>query len=223
VKALIKKALVWGSSFLSLVLLSPIQARADNTNQMPHASFDKDQIIWGEMTNGIKAGVQIYNHKPPFWIFVYVQRAGNLLPVVFPGTNFVSDLYEEAPFYLGATNSFCGPVELRDAAAKELPLLKPDFSLPESYPDRLSWIYLWRLHAHHTIAPGYHMPNFLSVNESRYQLNSFYLTNYFKIEKTGDYQLTVWPKIYKRSENDKDVYQRIDIPSVTVTIHWEAN
>ena len=222
----------WSSrwtSILSLCLLHVILARADNTNQIFQDGYyvDKYNIIWGEAANGIKAGVKIhYNEYSPVWVTMHLHRSGETLPYSFPGTsNSVTNDMQLAPLYLDNTNSFCGPVELKDADGKVVPMIKPDVSLTESYPDRLSWMHLCLLNAPHTIAPGYRGPDFLTdgTDTKIYQVNGFFLTNYFKMGKTGEYKLTIWPKVYKQSEKDKDLYQRIDIPPVKATIKWTGN
>jgi hypothetical protein len=38
---------------------------------------------------------------------------------------------------------------------------------------------------------------------------------------TGEYTLTVFPKIYRRSHADQDVCQRIDLPPATVSFRVE--
>jgi hypothetical protein len=48
------------------------------------------------------------------------------------------------------------------------------------------------------------------------------LTNYFNIKKSGEYELTIWPKIYKRSAKDRDLCERIDVPPVTIPIKWDG-
>jgi hypothetical protein len=49
------------------------------------------------------------------------------------------------------------------------------------------------------------------------------LGEFFDIKQPGDYTLTVWPKIYKRSAQDKDLCERIDLPPVTATFKWPEN
>jgi len=42
--------------------------------------------------------------------------------------------------------------------------------------------------------------------------------NFFKLKVGEEYKLTIWPKIYKRSETNNDIFKRIDIPPVTIPI-----
>jgi len=53
--------------------------------------------------------------------------------------------------------------------------------------------------------------------ERRFQLSDFY-----DINEPGEYQLTVWPKIYERSSTNRDVCQRIDLPPLTTKFTLEG-
>ena len=121
-----------------------------------------------------------------------------------------------------ATNSFCGPVELRDAKGRSLPLLKPEVSQPDAYPARYSLSdedanFIHRHGAY--LGPGIFPEPVLAVHSSS-DLAKFNLEEYFDLKEPGEYLLTVWPKIYKRAAKGADVCERIDLPPVTVTIKW---
>lgn len=60
----------------------------------------------------------------------------------------------------------------------------------------------------------------LWFQESKANLGLFDLSHYFQLKKSGDFKLTVWPKIYKPSSKNQDRYERIDILPVTVVIKW---
>ena len=179
-----------------------------------------DSIVWGESTNGISAGVAVRDASQG--ISVYVRRQGDVLLVEkFVGNHSPTNYYQEAPLYLAATNLFCGPVELSNAAGKKIGMLKPSVSSPDSYPAYLSYRHLYeselRRHDFHFIIPGDRGRAFLSDTNEEF-LMSIEPNDYFKVEKPGKYQLTIWPKICKRSDQNIDSYKRIDIPPVKVTI-----
>ena len=120
--------------------------------------------------------------------------------------------------YFLATNSFCGFIELRDQSGDKITLLKPEMNLPESYPNSYNLKIANRLLMEKTSYIGADKPGCLSGTDP--EQCRFHLKDYFKIEKPGDYQLTVWPKIYKRSETNRDLCDRIDLPPVTIPIKW---
>lgn len=68
--------------------------------------------------------------------------------------------------------------------------------------------------------PGDLGPAFLSDFKGGHLQSVFYLNDYFEIKGPGEYKFTVSAKLYKQSETNSDVYQRIDIPPVTVPIQW---
>ena len=125
-----------------------------------------------------------------------------------------------SPIYLGTTNGFCGLIELDDVNGKSIQLTEPEVNNLNAYPDYLRWSIL-------DPKMGGVFLNNLRLNTEVYfnsnisQRGMFQLRDYFQIKQSGEYKLTVWPKIYKRSENpddDRDLYQRIDIPPISVRI-----
>ena len=71
--------------------------------------------------------------------------------------------------------------------------------------------------------PGKLPENFLTVDGARYILAEFYLNDFFEIKEGKEYQFTVWPKLYELSSTNSDVYQRLDIPPVTIPVHGSGN
>lgn len=136
------------------------------------------------------------------------------------GTNGVKTMttpLKDGRFFWG-TNSFCGFVELHDADGVKVRLLKPEINDPAAYPNSYRLRIVGRLETH-AIAP-YELPHALSGSDANF---TFYLKDYFKVKEPGEYQLTVWPKIYKRLGTNDDLCVRIDVPPVTIPIHWIDN
>ena len=121
------------------------------------------------------------------------------------------------------TNSFCGPIELKDAEGHNVPLLRPEINSLEAYPasTRVSEMGAF-LHGNggDVIYSGPPLP--IAIRWSPFPLCDFYLTDYFKVEKPGDYKLTVWPKIYQRIAPTNDICCRIDLSPITTTITWNG-
>ena len=116
--------------------------------------------------------------------------------------------------YFRATNSFCGPIELRDVTGGKIPLLKPEVNSQKAYPNTYNLMlvsYLLR----NMVGKGPPLPMVISGADAEL---SFHLSDYFKLEKRGEYQLTVWPKIYERALTNDNICSRIDVPPVTLTI-----
>jgi hypothetical protein len=225
---------------VALFFLNASVLQADNAvNQISLKTPSNISITWGEVTNGFSGGA-----RRAGMIFVYVQRQGvsaplnasNLFYPFFGGTNSLTDdsflQRLTGPFFLGATNSFCGPIELQDASGKKLLLLKPKVSSLESYPNNFSFTKLYEnwqqeLNGKPVLMeprmPGDCEPDFLCENSKPYQVCYFQLTDYFKVEKAGEYKLIIWPKIYEQSETNKDFYERIDIPPVNIPVQWNGN
>ncbi len=174
---------------------------------------------WGVATNGIVGGVHVWCGKQASPdVVVHIVRQGEPL------------ILNSSSLYWGATNSFCGPIELQDSEGKKAPLLNPIFSAPVAYPDSFSMSNLinqmpklnYILMA--PLVPGDHGSNFLGNADKPYQLISFNLKDYFKPRNPGEFRLTIWPKIYKRSDEsnaDHDLYQRVDLAPLTVKIQWD--
>ncbi len=120
--------------------------------------------------------------------------------------------------FFWATNSFCGFVELRDADGGKVRLLKPEINDSAAYPSSYRLRIVGRLETH--VVASYELPHALSGADANFIFN---IKDYFKIKEPGEYQLTVWPKIYKRLGTNDDLCVRMDIPQVTIPIHWAGN
>jgi|GEM_PF-3095796 len=176
------------------------------------------EIVWGMDTNGYAGGVLIEEGRSDVMVVIFVRQT------VTNNANTNNQIKNTIqPLYLGASNSFCGPIELLDASGQNLPMTKPEVSNSDEYPRLLSWNSLFlaetkRPKISHAIPGdiGLFGPQGKNGNA---QLGYFEVGNYYKIDKSGEYQLKVWPKLYKQSEKNEDEYQRVDLPSVTVKIH----
>lgn len=214
------RLLLAGVSVATLFAFSAQGLRANDANQPQVVTCTGTGNVWnirGAATNGISGEVRIVcEGQSRFLSVVFVMRQGSLLPL--QGTN--------SPVYKA---SFCGPIELQDADGNNIPLLKPDVSSPELYPDSFNLTnhikLMPKLEKGFILmlppAPQSYDPDFLREPNRYYSIATFNLNSYFKPEKAGEYKLTVWPKIYRQSETNNDIYQRIDVPPIAVIIEWE--
>lgn len=181
----------------------------------------------GGSTNGLYATAQF----TPFWpgggnvvrVFLHIRPPGTNIPAIspFPMTSNTNGLVSDpitSGLYFLATNSFCGFIKLRDASGQDVGLLRPEVNLPEAYPQSYN-LYSASRFLERKFGPAPSLPLCLCGTDS--ELVTFHLTKYFNIQDSGDYQLSVWPKIYKRSETNHDIVKRIDLPTVTIPIKWK--
>ena len=119
-------------------------------------------------------------------------------------------------------------MELRDAAGQKVKLLKPELELAGTYPDFLDWgVLRMRISGLNSNLEQIHAGQWQEFNRhGDIQLaegRPLALKDVFAVKEPGTYQLTLWPKIYKRSEkpdDNRDIFQRIDLPAVAMTIKW---
>jgi hypothetical protein len=144
--------------------------------------------------------------------------ATNAGPIVYK--DYVAETLDHVKhndwWYFKATNDFCGPVELRDSTGQKVKLLRPEVSSNEAYPssyklDGAQQRYMRRYRiaysAPHVTYPEWEQP----------ELARFKLFDYFEITNSGDYRLTVWPKVYVRTSTNTFDCKLIDVPPVTAT------
>jgi hypothetical protein len=216
---------------LLLALLTCVidETGAESTNTLAYTSGRRD-IVWGNATNGIRAGVEIFNdyrqHHGDVWspiqVDVFLMRSD--LPSRLASTN--------GPIFWGATNSFCGPIELREPDGQTMRPSQTNTILPECYPEILNMRSLddefrrkllrYKLIISFPAMPGSHGTAFLYDANRLYLLDEFYLNDYFHLGQNVQYRLTVLPKIYRQSPTNEDLYLRIDLPAVTVPIQWSS-
>jgi hypothetical protein len=168
------------------------------------------------------------NYKPTeITVFVADTDADYIFGGKNLGTNwmgtFVDNLQSNHWLYFEPTNSFCGPIELVSATGQKVTLVKLEVSSLEAYPASYSL----------NVERSRHLPNEptvslrplvfpLPLTAPTSKTAEFRLEDYFAIKEPGNYQLTVWPKIYKRASTNDDICERIDLPPVTVTIKWDG-
>jgi hypothetical protein len=160
------------------------------------------------------ANTNLARHEVPTWAFGETHWD----MTNWRGTIIRRMRYNEWLYYM-ATNFFCGPIELQSSSGRKLPALKPEVCAMEGYPVAYRFGTATNNVRQSDDYHGPPIPNGLGNFHPR--LASFPLGDYFEVKEPGEYTLTVWPKIYKRSASDADLCQRIDLPPVTVTIKWD--
>jgi hypothetical protein len=163
---------------------------------------------------------------PVVCVFVSNSNPGEIIALEDSGTNFLPTLIRKQEsewlYYMG-TNSFCGPIELRDTAGRILQTLDPGVSEMQSYPAHYNWteenLRMLRRRGGY-LGTGI-FPNAILGISSTSELVRLDLSKYFNIEQPGEYKFTVWPKIYKRVAKTNDLCLRIDVPPVTATVKIE--
>lgn len=196
-------ALAWSGS----LLITLARVHAEENGQAVGASTNG---IYGSATyspNSYGEGghlVSVYSHfTPPSTNIDYISQ-------------FELEKFHVAKYFV-ATNSFCGFLELKDSGGNKLPLLKPNVNSQAAYPSSYSLKQVF-INLNKGISMGPELPMAITGTDPR--ICNFHLHRYFQIEKLGDYQLTIWPKIYKRSVTNLDLVERIDLPPVTIPIKW---
>jgi hypothetical protein len=216
-------------------LLFPIVAHADTESdeQLELARQTVSQWTWGIPTNGVVGGIYVSSnlpdHKTEYRVYVHEQFnvSGDSLPPTFhsePNSNafpqgwFLKKFGDKslAGRYFEATNNFCGPVTLCDSNGIQAPLRRPELVSAAAYPSSFRPSELGMLDALHNRMAT---PLFGRLPA----LAGFKLEDLFEIKKPGDYVLTVWPKIYRRLKNDDDLCERIDVPPISLKIHWSPS
>jgi len=134
--------------------------------------------------------------------------------------------------YCMPTNSECGPMILKDSSGRAVPVRIPEINRLSAYPESYSLDEMSRLLPdvsmgvmHHWDAP-IKMDAFPFSNNTANN-NEFFcflvnLNHVFLVETSGNYELTIWPKIYHGSQTNPDLFERIDLPPVKFPIIWDA-
>lgn len=172
----------------------------------------------GTSTNGIHASAKyssnyIGDEGPIVSVFIHFASPSTNIEYV---SAFKPGKYGVAK-YFGTTNSFVGFVELKNTNGDKISMLKPWLNFPNAYPDSYS-LELARLNLNKGISMGPELPGVITGADP--EVGNFHLKRLFLIENPGEYQLTLWPKFYERSEVNHDLMERIDLPPVIVPIHW---
>ena len=129
--------------------------------------------------------------------------------------------------YFGTTNSFCGPLVLYDSTGKNVPLLKPEINRLSAYPDQYSLKCVsgrfWRDNTIKMDSIDVPKQYWMFGDEKGIVGPEYFnLWDYFKPEEVGNYELTVWPKAYRRSATNDDICDRIDFPPVKIPVKWNG-
>jgi len=215
---------------MALLAIGPAFAHADEKSDelLELAKKTASQWTWGASTNGVVGGIYVglpTGHETEYRIFVHEQfkvSVGSLPPTLYsePNSNafpqgwFLKQLGDTnmAGMYFKATNYFCGPVTLRYSDGIQVPL-RSDLVSVAAYPSsfrRLDLGYLDDFHAKTATRLFGRLP----------ELARFKLEDIFVMKEQGDYVLTVWPKIYRQLKNGDDLCERVDLPPISLKIHW---
>jgi hypothetical protein len=205
-----------------IALLSPRQVLADQTNLVSGTTANKSYVT-GQAEN------EWYVHNPIAVKLVY--------HLDFEGE---TNIERELVFHLGSTHDpasmwkyfmgtnygfrgdFTGPMELVDTNNQKLVLLKPEINDSNAYPASYN-IKTLKLNDHGYRPGDFEFPRALvPYSGTNVEMSAGNLTKFFKLEKPGKYQLTIWPKIYKRVAPGADICERLDLPSVIIPIKWEG-
>ena len=189
------------------------------------------QNSWTFVCGGTNAGIHVsvfdtINYGHELSVEIYFDPPSTNIEVDYnvimriaetPATNLVVRDITKDWIYFRATNLFCGPIELVDAAGQKIPLTTPDVNDPKSYPERYKLSdtqrsFMRRNHHGAFVGP---------ILNHRTWLCTFTVRDHFNIISAGEYRLTIWPKIYRRSAANTDVCERIDLPPVIVPIKWQ--
>jgi hypothetical protein len=196
------------------------QAQVTNTNRLLSTANG------GSTSNGIYGIVSLRLGEGPLHgqsveVLVTCTNKSEFYGEEMPDDKDILKTFEKAfsdrLLYFAPTNLFCGVIELRDSSGAALPLLKPEISMPEAYPPSFPLRNAKRSNPH----PSAQYPKPLAF--PRELLAHFQLADLFDIKQPGDYTLTVWPKIYKRSSTNSDLCVRFDLPPVSATFKWDGD
>ena len=210
-------------------LVSAAQVCGTSSNQIEQLSVKpSQQWNWGVATNGIVGGIlieQILKPHEEFKVKVYLHEAFDtnaVPPTFYSEPNGKAFHFFDFNEYYKATNGFCGVLELREDNGHELPILKPEIYSTQAYPVFFSKRQMWedQTQGRPAILISPRMPEPLIGRIP--QIASFNLKDYFNLNHTGEYLLTIWPKIYKQSATNDDLCERIDLPPVTATVKWDG-
>lgn len=209
---------------LSIVAIPLAGACGEQTVKSAAPTIDHTKVVSVEAeTNGIKARLTMawvhgFSELPRISATVTLKSeiATNASSLTTKRTN---DWYGPMFTYFVFERTL-GPMELQDAKGQKLRTLKPKVTAADAYPSSASLRALWVSQRHGDL--GRHkMPWVLT--RSTLDLPLFNLRDYYEIAKPGDYQLTIWPKIYKKSDTNGDLLQRIGLPPISMTFKFDEN
>lgn len=201
--------------------LTPI-LKAQSTNFSLQVPSSWASPMWGPESNGCSAGISVTWKGDHFEVLYLVRRPANAEE--FRVQRTVNEALM-GPHFLLPTNGCIGPVELEGPNGRRVQPNNPALMNSNDYPTTLSWNTLVQGSLNHNIrVPGQRGSLFGAGDlKPEEEIALFDLAKYFTLDNPGDYKLTLWPKLYKKVQRDKDLFQRIDIPPVTFNFHWDGS
>jgi len=208
-------------AILALPFVGGCEQRAVDS---PPAQLGREITQWvdGAETNGFYARVSL--HWPhgvaelPL-ISVIVLGTSNGLAANPSLPNRPHDWFEPGFTYYVSSGGLPGPMELKDAAAHPLPAVKESMVSAGRFPAGVRFSDLYRQQQMKKGIRSLRMPEPLIKRATA--LPALRLQDLFTVEKPGAYRLTIFAKIYKKSESNGDLLQRIDLPPVAVPFRYE--
>ena len=165
-------------------------------------------------TNGYRAGIRIdYNSL----ITVAIHRDLQITGISPPRAGWA-----KIPPFLMPTNWFPGPAQLIGPDGQTILIQRPDVLSAASYPETLSFqsIKEDRMKplgaALGPIWGDYQIFDSTKAKKDEDNLRTCELRDYYQYNVPGKYQLTLWPKLYRRSGTNDDIFHRIDLPPVSL-------
>lgn len=190
---------------IELLLISTAFASEDFTNEV---GYNSSAVV----QNGYSASLYFYWGSA---VLVKAHRDVKITGVQRPRVKAI-----DGPPYLVPTNGFCGSISLISSNNFEVPILNPSLLSSNSYPRYLEWTALLfgDPGRYSGPVPGYN-GLFEKSGDTQGEICVIHLKEIYSLTNKGDYKLIVWPKIYKRTETNDNVYQRIDLAPVSTTVH----
>jgi hypothetical protein len=215
---------------LSNILLT-LACLADGTVHEKNAISDTNYITRASADCQQFSGpiIKLWYHLPPDTNVVFTNLNYYIAHTnIKISMNWAERLYKRWPYCL-PTNSLCGPMVLRDGSNKLVAMLRPEINLPTTYPERFSLAEMTRILAptrapvngHDSPIRAFGMP--FAEDENDFFGMVYNLNLIFDVKTNGSYELTIWPKIYRGCSTNLDLYERIDMPEIKMSINWDTN
>lgn len=205
-----------------------------------------NNLKWGTATNGFVGGIMVEyegNNEARPKIAVYAHLAFDtnqseptvyselmstkpIMSGVFGMTDAKEPVQQEDRFVcFKGTNHFCGPMVLQNMNGEMIEPTTPALTFFQSYPKQFG-----RRQATMDAQRGERAfasePLFDTLVGRMPLLAQFYLDEHFKLEKPGNYRLTIWPRIYVHRpwiSKTNDLCERVDMSPVSVNIKWTGD
>jgi len=228
--------------FMLNVSIPRILALETSTTDSHGMAQPAEHWKWGTASNGVVGGVCLkYQGEksltPKIAVYVHevfdtnrasptvMSEARNENPLrslMFGRTDTeLTNKTSNAVLYVKWIERFCGPMVLKDASGTEVCPKHPSLCSFQSYPPKFSQTQLSEEAARRIGIGSVPTPEILLGRMPL--LASFDLDEHFLLTRPGEYQLTVWPRIYKRAATNDDFWIRIEVPPVTISIAWTGS